>query len=110
MILRGHEGAVNSVAFRPDGERLASSGNDRTVRMWEVSDGAEPVVLGSHQALAGRLSFSPDGRLLASASEDGTVRVWRCEVCGPIAQVQSLANRRVTRELSPEEREVFLHR
>jgi hypothetical protein len=55
------------------------------------------------------LSFSPDGRVLAVTTGDGAPRVLRCEICGPIDHVLALAGGRVTRELTDEERKLYLN-
>src|SRR5262249_4066014 len=43
-----HWGAVNGVAFSPDGQRVASCGRDRVVRVWDTATGKEQAVLRPH--------------------------------------------------------------
>jgi WD40 repeat protein len=78
LQLRGleHPGDVRSVAFNPDGKRLASACSDGMVRVWDAQTGQEIRALRGHTDVVCCVAFSPDGRRLASASDDKTVKVW----------------------------------
>ena len=65
-----------SVTFSPDGLRLATGGEDNTVKIWEVQSGRELATLRGHTADIYSVAFSPDGRWIASGGSDSTVKVW----------------------------------
>jgi WD40 repeat protein len=64
------------VAFSPDGDRIASSSTDRTVRVWDATSGVELAVMRGHEDMVKCVAFSPSGDRIASGSEDKTVRIW----------------------------------
>ncbi|MFS0519401.1 NB-ARC domain-containing protein [Nostoc sp. UIC 10607] len=73
----GHTSWVQSLAFSPNGEILASGSNDQTVRLWNVHTGQCLKTLRGHTSWVQSLAFSPDGEILASGSKDQTIKLWR---------------------------------
>ncbi len=71
-------------AFRPDGEQLATSSNDGTVRLWDPAVGQCQRVLRGHGRRITSVRFSADGSMLATSGNDGVVRVWEART-GPTA-------------------------
>ena len=78
-VLPGHQKYVYAVAFRSDGKRLATLGDERTIRIWDTVSGRElrAIRLRSPSVHSpGCLSWSPDGRRLVCANVDDFVRIW----------------------------------
>jgi WD40 repeat protein len=68
LVLTGHtpRQTVHSVAFAPDGNSLASSSLDGTVRLWDWRAGTNRTVAHLISGYASRwVAFAPDGRTLA---------------------------------------------
>ncbi|HAZ44590.1 MAG TPA: hypothetical protein DDW76_35955 [Cyanobacteria bacterium UBA11369] len=86
--LNGHKGVVFGLAFSPIpltplgkggyGGILATSGADRTVKLWQIGDEGKflsPRTLKHDGAVMG-VAFSPDGKQLATANTNGTIELW----------------------------------
>ena len=77
LILFGHEGAVFSAAFSPDGKRIVTASGDKTARLWDAATGKQigaPLV--GHEDAVCSAAFSPDGKRIVTASLDKTARLW----------------------------------
>ena len=81
---------ITGLAFTPDSRRLASSGRDHTIRLWDVASGDEMLTLRGQNDFVNDLAFSPDGRILASASS-GNIRIWEasCETAPTLRRTQA---------------------
>jgi WD40 repeat protein len=95
FTLKGHRSRVTALAFSPRPNvagphqdaaqengwrpRLASGGDDGTVRVWELLTGQEILSFQESTRIVS-VCFSPDGRFLAASPEDGTVKMWSAQV------------------------------
>ena len=74
--LLGHQKAVLHVTFSPNGQTIASSSLDNSVKLWSAIDGSFLTTLRGHVGPVYMTCFSADSRLLLSGSSDTTLKVW----------------------------------
>jgi WD40 repeat protein len=68
--------AVMSVAYSPDGKRIASGDTEGVLKIWEAATGQETLTLKANAGQVRCLAFSRDGKWLLSAGLHGTLTVW----------------------------------
>ncbi|MBD2165554.1 caspase family protein [Calothrix membranacea FACHB-236] len=76
--LERYQRPLRSVSFNPDGNQLATSGDDGIVRVWDLH-GKLLAELQGHKDSVRSISFSLNSQLLVSAGDDGIVRVWNLQ-------------------------------
>ena len=75
IVLSGHQGPVNVIAWIDDGE-LATGSEDESVRLWSADSGGQIAELRGHRGEVRALAVPPGGLLVLSASADRTIREW----------------------------------
>ncbi len=98
-LVHSGRGVIQSIAISPDGSTIASGRSDGTIRIWNVSTGAEVVLLRGPITEILSLAFNPNkARFLAATGKDGCVRLWDTQsrrvahtFTEPVGEVYSVA-------------------
>lgn len=110
FTLEGHTASILALAFNPDGSLLVTGSHDGTARIWDISNGPqggeELLTLTGHDGYIDFVSFSPGGKRFATGSrQDWTIRLYLLDM----TDVAELAQARLTRSLTDEECQKYLH-
>ena len=71
-----HLGVVHNLRLTPDGEKVISTSDDCTIKVWSVGTGQLEYTLKGHTDVIYRAVITPDGTKIVSASFDHTLKVW----------------------------------
>ena len=99
--LPGHPEGIARLAWSPDGTRLASTGGDTSVKIWDIRSGRTLHTLLGHGAPVHGVAWSPDGSRLVTGSWDLSIKIWDTatgvEICafdkpaGIVQMIESVA-------------------
>src|SRR5947207_8418897 len=73
---RKHSAPVLSIAWSPDGKKIASASADKTVHIWNASSKNPILIYRNHNKPVSAVAWSPDGSRIVSGSCDTAVQGW----------------------------------
>ncbi|MCA9069153.1 MAG: WD40 repeat domain-containing protein, partial [Planctomycetaceae bacterium] len=76
LQVQGHDAGAWGAVVHPDGQSFATSGSDRTIKLWNVESGKVSKTLKGHTGSVYSVAYSPDGKRLVSSGLDFLVRLW----------------------------------
>jgi WD40 repeat protein len=88
----GHNDAIYSLEFTPDGKYIVTGSFDQTLKMWDTATGKEVRTFGGqqgHQKMVLCVALSPNGQMMVSGGLDNQLKVWDVPSSSPL---KSLAN------------------
>lgn len=88
--LAGQSQMIQAAASSPDGDYLATAGQDGTGRVWDIASGRQLELLSDGNSLTS-IQFSRDGGLVLTVDSRGTVRVWDAGVGEPSVRLAQAA-------------------
>jgi WD40 repeat protein len=75
-VLKGHQGAIGSIVFIANSNRMVTGSADNTVMVWDINTGKAVVTLAGHTGNITSVAALPDGKRIVSGSRDKTAKVW----------------------------------
>lgn len=72
----GHSAGITDLVFSPDGNFLASAGEDSKIILWDMKSSKQMNIFSGHTKKVNSLSVHPSKKIIASASDDNSVKIW----------------------------------
>ena len=89
MTLGEHSDIVNSVVVTPNNKKLLSASTDRSIRIWDFTNGKLLSTMRDHADAVFSISLTPDGKYLTSSSADRSVKVWDVEAARRLSSLNA---------------------
>lgn len=87
LTLQGHEKAVNTVAYSPDGKMIASGSSDNKIKTWDAASGQELKSFDAESKEITSVCFSSDNKYVASGGKNGIVKLWSATSANKISEL-----------------------
>jgi len=71
-----HRGSITAMAVSPCGNKMVTSSEDQTAKVWSVPYGEPLGTLAGHTGVVSWCAWSSDGDTVVTVSHDKTVKVW----------------------------------
>lgn len=72
---RGHTLGIRALAWSPDGQRIATAGDEHTAQVWDALTGKHSAVYQHADHVEG-VAWSPDNTRIVTGCADGTAQIW----------------------------------
>jgi WD40 repeat protein len=110
LVLTGHSGPVQAVAFSHDGSLIVTASMDRSIKVWSAADGKLLRSLGQHTDAVQCLAFRPISAgepQCATGGDDRTVRIWQPAIGRMVRIVRSHEGATLALAFAPDGRSLF---
>jgi WD40 repeat protein len=103
-----HKGNINSIAFCPSNNFIASGSDDHTIRIWDINGSSfSPKILTGHKGRVRCVYYSIDGNHLISCGDDRNIFVWEIKTEKPIKKYEGHSNSVTSLAISPDQKYLY---
>ncbi|GAC1593425.1 MAG: hypothetical protein NVS3B19_15600 [Ginsengibacter sp.] len=104
LTLKGHSDHINTALFSPNGQKIVTSSDDETVKIWDSKSG--DLITNFHIDGVSYAVFSPDNQSIITCSKDGSSRVWNASTKQLMLELTGHSNHINNAEFSPDDTKI----